>query len=946
MKRSIAFLLSLLTAISFIPFSVLARESETVSNKDEMPFVDVKTGAWYYNSVLYAYENSLVYGTSATTFAPSVTVDRAMAVSVLARASGDDLGVYTSSRFSDCRKGEYFTQSVEWAADKGIVSGTGNGRFSPHLPLTREQFTVMLVGFLEYKNIGLSSDGARSLFPFTDRSQVSSWAVDAMRRCVTEGLIAGVAEGLLAPKRNCTRAELVSLVHRSVRQFTLFSEYLDRDIILGDFILTDEVPRYVYSAALVRITGFGNSIGRYIPRGMLKDIIPDTPWVAFCEIAVGQGFIIPESEDMLGTGSIKISDAVYGALVAVGYRHFETESNIEYADTVGVTDRYYGSRNESKNLTFGEFAELIDSASHAPMVMQVNRVASEGGEDWAVYQFESKTLAGAYIEGSDLSDGPVKINNTGWDIFNPPGYFYGASMIRNEDGTLDMWAAGLASSRPRTEIDWAYYRRSYDNGQSFTVDLGAGKPTYGTEDWNWVCDPGVFKLGDWYYMGYSSILWHLGADNNLFISRGKNPYDLCEEKWAGYWAYTDATPAIAHDDDYNGWGAGEPSFVVVGDTIYCYISWMGSVYGNGSMTRLYTAPATEDDWPGLLEYTGYCYERANEEDSADIKYVDEYGCFLAFSTADRMTSDSKLTVHLSYDGVTFRTEQIINQGDTILDKIHNCGVTGDEHGHMHVYDSNFLSYAYSKENSRWGSWPNRLAPLALIGSAEYDDPSLSPTRDGDAAVDYDHTPDIVAMKVILNETGTSMMYIGDDKTPQTYKIQMTEKSGRVREATDAEYGAVTYRYNRYQLSIDGETQTITPLNNDFAGPIIMRYGEVYTSIYVKVLRDEYFPRYMKSESPVLTFNFIGERKRPSIIMGDYAGNDLMIWGIICSDDVYPRGASAETANWPKVVTYSGFDNDIVDIDQNTGIITAKKRGETMVRVSAGEFNCNIRVVVK
>ena len=946
MKKIISLLLSILfISAVFSPVSFSAGDNEVVIPDTDLPFTDVAEDSWYYSPVKYAYYENLVYGMTPTTFGPDVPLNRAMAVTIIARASGEDVSKYEDCPFADCPIGEYYSQSVAWAAEHGIVSGMSDTVFAPLSPLTREQFAVILCNYADYAGIYMPEGATATLYKYTDRKDVSSWSKTKLISCIVAGILSGTSPVTLSPKAACTRAQTVALLYRAFRQHAPLVKLQDESVILGEMNITEEVTRYVYAGSLTRMTGFGDNIGLHVDEGRFHDIVAGTPWVAFCEIAAGQGFIIPQSENMFGTGTVTVRDAIYGLLVAIGYRDFEGDP-VAFAEKTGLLEKYYGTRNGDAPLTFGLFAELADRALDFPTVISVKKDDGQGDRKTEYYKFENKTLRNAYIDKTELSEGPVKITNSGWDIFNPPGYHYGTSMIRNADGTLDFWFAGLAAIRPKTEVDWIIHSKSYDNGASRTVDVGAGKPTFGSEDWHWACDPGVFRLGEYYYLGYSSILWHSGADNNLFISRGRTPDDLCEEKWNGNgWSEHSALPAVSHDEDYNGWGAGEPSFVVIGDTIYCYITWQPGSFGSAPMTRLYTAPADDENWPGKLKYTGYCYPRANNEDSADVKYVDEYGCFIAFSTSDRMTTNSKLTIHVSFDGKTFRTEQLIPQGDKILSQIHNCGVTGDERGHMHLDECNFVSYAYSTDGSRWGSWPNRLAPLALAGSAEYDNPSLSPARESDATTDYTRSAEFTDMVIYVGNTDSCTMYVDKNLTPQKFTVYLKDKYGNQRQATSEEYKKFTYTYRESDMTVDPATRTVTPISNRYASAIKIKYGSAYRSIYVKPVLDSYAPVYLKCESQNLVFGHVGELKRPSIIMGDYAGNTVMLWGNLSSDDVYPKGYSAERAGWPTQVSYFGYDEDIIKIDENMGLITALRSGKTQVYVSAGNLTSYFTVTV-
>ena len=106
------------------------------------PFADVPESAWYYDAVLWAVENGITNGTSATTFGPESAVSRAQAVTFLWRSANAPAASGVS--FDDVADGSYYAQAVAWAAQEGITSGTGGNSFSPDLIVSRAQAVTFL----------------------------------------------------------------------------------------------------------------------------------------------------------------------------------------------------------------------------------------------------------------------------------------------------------------------------------------------------------------------------------------------------------------------------------------------------------------------------------------------------------------------------------------------------------------------------------------------------------------------------------------------------------------------------------------------------------------------------------------------------------------------------------------------------------------------------------
>ena len=171
-------------------------------------FVDIAPDAWYKDAVQYAYDNGLMTGVSANEFAPEATTTRAMIVSILARLEG--VTSAESAGFADVSANDWYATAVNWAAAEGIVSGTGEGDFSPNAAITREQLAAMLMNYTAYKGEDVSARA--DLSAYTD--QPSVWATETMQWAVAEGLISGVTNTQLQPQGNATRAQVAAILQR------------------------------------------------------------------------------------------------------------------------------------------------------------------------------------------------------------------------------------------------------------------------------------------------------------------------------------------------------------------------------------------------------------------------------------------------------------------------------------------------------------------------------------------------------------------------------------------------------------------------------------------------------------------------------------------------------------------------------------------------------------
>ena len=115
------------------------RPEPTIGN----PFVDVKESHWFYKAVLWAKEIGLTDGKTPDTFAPNDTCSRAEAVFFIWKYFGGEV-VAPEVQFTDVRTGAYYYNAVNWAFSNGITSGTDVSLFSPKTNVTRAMVVTFL----------------------------------------------------------------------------------------------------------------------------------------------------------------------------------------------------------------------------------------------------------------------------------------------------------------------------------------------------------------------------------------------------------------------------------------------------------------------------------------------------------------------------------------------------------------------------------------------------------------------------------------------------------------------------------------------------------------------------------------------------------------------------------------------------------------------------------
>ena len=306
------------------------------------------------------------------------------------------------------------------------------------------------------------------------------------------------------------------------------------------------------------------------------------------------------------------------------------------------------------------------------------------------------------------------------------GVWYYQETSNAEGMDLQAYRDGTpASGAPQVIINWestegtagsywdqVSYQHSTDGGKTWTTEEMVLKPTRGSRDELSCCDPGVIKIGEYYYIGYTSTEHTGGLENHLYMARGKSPKGPWE-KWNGNgWGGDKVEPVVTFDGSKGKWGAGEPSMVVVDGTLYLYYTWDDDFLG----TRVSTVSANDPLWPAHLQFRGTAVNKSGIDgaDHCDVKYCDAMKEFVAIHTAKRMTSASYIQLWTSKDGLTFEKWKTLS--GSLGAGLHNIGISGDALGHIDIAKNQYIGYAYGLDangNSSWGKWNTKWNPLTI-----------------------------------------------------------------------------------------------------------------------------------------------------------------------------------------------------------------------------------------
>ena len=114
--------------------------------------------------------------------------------------------------FFDVSANDWFYDTVLWAYQNGIVNGRGENEFDPYGFVTREETALIFYRFA--KMLGIDVNASSDISHFEDKDNVSPWALDAVKFAYAVGIINGKTDSTLCPGSSSTRAELSAILTR------------------------------------------------------------------------------------------------------------------------------------------------------------------------------------------------------------------------------------------------------------------------------------------------------------------------------------------------------------------------------------------------------------------------------------------------------------------------------------------------------------------------------------------------------------------------------------------------------------------------------------------------------------------------------------------------------------------------------------------------------------
>ena len=254
-KRILALFLA---AVSCLSLAVSASAANTVARK-ATDFRDFDRTAWYAEAVSAAVDNGLLYGKSSSIIDPNGDMTRAEMAAIINRS----FGCYKTadiSQYKDVSKSKWYYKDVALAVQMGTYNGRSSSSMAPDAPISRQEAMTVVARALE---LDYDAYAKTDLSAFSDRSEISNWALPYVRAMVGADYIHGRTKGL-EPLDNITRAEFAQIFYNIIGTYIVSKGTYDKDIKGSVLIRTDDVELKNLTVDGDLIIGCGAADGKIV----------------------------------------------------------------------------------------------------------------------------------------------------------------------------------------------------------------------------------------------------------------------------------------------------------------------------------------------------------------------------------------------------------------------------------------------------------------------------------------------------------------------------------------------------------------------------------------------------------------------------------------------------------------------------------------------------------
>ncbi|MBE6573758.1 MAG: hypothetical protein E7652_05125 [Ruminococcaceae bacterium] len=206
MNKIISFILVITTLMSCMIFSSSAAKIGDLK--------DINENTENYEAIKWVVDNGYMQGTSGDEFSPDMTLTRAQFATLIARYAGAELTSYEGERaFSDVPVSSWYASACAWAKDKGIMNGTGDGRFSPHSIITRQEIAILFKNYADFTGTMLEKLVPETRLMDRGSNKAASWAKDGISFAYKTLILPLDENDCFAPTHKMTRSDAAAALY-------------------------------------------------------------------------------------------------------------------------------------------------------------------------------------------------------------------------------------------------------------------------------------------------------------------------------------------------------------------------------------------------------------------------------------------------------------------------------------------------------------------------------------------------------------------------------------------------------------------------------------------------------------------------------------------------------------------------------------------------------------
>jgi hypothetical protein len=190
-------------------------EKGDITTAEVSAFSDLSSAEWAKEAITSLYNNGIINGKTASTFAPNDDITRAEFAKIVVKAFGLEDTSANTSEFSDVSPSDWYYTSVASAYNSGIIKGYENGEFGVNDKITRQDMAVII--YRAAQAAGKSITAVKDGVIFDDAAGISTYAAEAVDALQKAGVINGMTETTFAPKSTATRAQAAQMIYGIVK---------------------------------------------------------------------------------------------------------------------------------------------------------------------------------------------------------------------------------------------------------------------------------------------------------------------------------------------------------------------------------------------------------------------------------------------------------------------------------------------------------------------------------------------------------------------------------------------------------------------------------------------------------------------------------------------------------------------------------------------------------